>query len=339
MTEKNNYSILIVDDENQNIELLNDILVDDGYDVIQARSGEEAWLILETTEKLIKVILLDRMMPGISGTELLKKIRLDRRFKDKQVILQSAMAMATDIACGTDAGANKYITKPIDEKILLSMLRSCVKDYDQLNSISSENALLKDKVGILGGFLKILDEQSHDISPMSLISKLRVNMREVMKIKGDPKIELVGKSDKEGTKREDDQWSICYPPFIARIDGNSTEDQKDNVLQMLVIMSKHIELKTQEQLSARYQRQLKAVIDTTGHNSLSLIREIDEAKEEMTKEQLLQKMKLNLFEILVAAGHTEMKGDLERLKMGSMSDQEQAESQESIDKLMTQFGL
>ncbi len=128
-------TVLVVDDHIQSVELLECILQDNGYKYISVYSAEEAWEILRERKEDIKVILLDRMMPGMSGTDLLKLIRDDEQLEEIQVILQTALARDIDIAEGTDAGANKYVSKPYDEKLLLSMLNACIKEYDKIHRL------------------------------------------------------------------------------------------------------------------------------------------------------------------------------------------------------------
>ena len=84
---------------------------------------------------------------------------------------------------------------------------------------------------------------------------------------------------------------------------------------------------------------MKTIIDTAGHSILNLVRDIDEPGSDMSKELILQKMKLNLLEILVAAGHDQFKEDLEKLKMGAMAGDPTAQDQDNVDKLLNQFGL
>ena len=84
---------------------------------------------------------------------------------------------------------------------------------------------------------------------------------------------------------------------------------------------------------------LKSTIDTAGHSTLELVKDIDEAGDEMSKELMLQKMKLNILEILIAAGHKNLQEDFDRLKAGAMSGEINSQDQENVDDLLSQFGL
>lgn len=132
---KDNVNILIVDDDSAIRDFLKLILNKAGYVVEVVSSGLEGWEFLSRKDHEIKVILLDRLMPKMGGLELLGLIRNDPDLKDIQVILQTGLSEATDVAAGTNAGANRYITKPLNREVVLAMVRSCLKDYDHLNNV------------------------------------------------------------------------------------------------------------------------------------------------------------------------------------------------------------
>ncbi|MDH5561011.1 MAG: response regulator [Deltaproteobacteria bacterium] len=134
----NGNKILVVDDEKQNVELLESILEDEDYEVDSAYNGEQAWEMLLGARKSYKVMLLDRMMPGISGTELIKMIRGNEELNNIKIILQTALSQNEDIAAGTEAGADRYLTKPLDDKVVLSMVKSCIMEYDRFRSVTDK---------------------------------------------------------------------------------------------------------------------------------------------------------------------------------------------------------
>jgi DNA-binding response OmpR family regulator len=99
-----------------------------------------------------------------------------------------------------------------------------------------------------------------------------------------------------------------------------------------IITQKNIELK-------ELLHKLKTTVDTVGHSNLELVKEIDEAGDEMSKEQILQKMKLNILEMMLEAGHEHHREEYNRLKAGARSGEIIAEDQKSVDDLLSQFGL
>lgn len=117
--------ILAVDDEAFNLDILGEYLEEAGYEVISAIDGEDALKALETHSD-IDVIVLDRMMPHLDGMECLKRIKLDDRWKNIPVIMQTAAASMEHIRQGIEAGVFYYLTKPYEEAMLISLVGSAL---------------------------------------------------------------------------------------------------------------------------------------------------------------------------------------------------------------------
>jgi CheY-like chemotaxis protein len=107
-----NRNILIIDDSYTNNVLLDAILKEKGYDIHLAYNGEEAHKILR--KKDFSLILLDLLMPKVSGFDFLKEIKQEEDTKDIPVIVVSAVTDKKDIEKTLSLGANEYIKKPID---------------------------------------------------------------------------------------------------------------------------------------------------------------------------------------------------------------------------------
>jgi CheY-like chemotaxis protein len=114
--------ILLVDDDMRNIFALSKILKDRGMEVLKAENGKLALEMLNIHSD-IDLVLMDIMMPEMDGYESMKGIRSQLKFKDLPVIALTAKAMKDDKQKCIDAGANDYITKPIDVVRLLSLMR------------------------------------------------------------------------------------------------------------------------------------------------------------------------------------------------------------------------
>lgn len=112
-------TILIVEDSELNIDLLVQILEDD-YTLVIARDGSEGIASVEKDNP--DLVLMDISLPVMDGLEAARKIR--KRYKELPVIGLSAHAMQGDKEEALAAGCNDYLTKPIDEDILLSKLAS-----------------------------------------------------------------------------------------------------------------------------------------------------------------------------------------------------------------------
>lgn len=114
--------ILLVDDDTRNVFALSKILKERGMEIIIAENGKSALELLETHSD-IDLVLMDIMMPEMDGYEDMRQIRSQIKFKDLPVIALTAKAMKEDKQKCIDAGANDYITKPIDVERLLSLMR------------------------------------------------------------------------------------------------------------------------------------------------------------------------------------------------------------------------
>jgi|GEM_PF-226591 DNA-binding response OmpR family regulator len=116
----NHLDILIVEDSRTQAEHLRYILEKKDFQVSLAANGEEALHFLEN--RLPDIVVTDIVMPEMDGYELCRRIRADQRLKDLPVILVTALSEPTDVINGLEAGANNFITKPYDEKFIISRI-------------------------------------------------------------------------------------------------------------------------------------------------------------------------------------------------------------------------
>ena len=119
-----NQLILVVDDNQDIRDLISLILEEEGYSVISAEEGTSALALIK--EKEPTLVLLDVMMPGISGLEVLRQLRASKRSQVSQtpVIMITAKSQSTDIDEALEAGATSYIVKPIRADALLEKVQS-----------------------------------------------------------------------------------------------------------------------------------------------------------------------------------------------------------------------
>jgi adenylate cyclase len=135
--------ILVVDDVAVNVKLLADLLAAKGYRTCTAASGREALAALEREHP--DLILLDVMMPGMSGYEVCAAIRANPAHAMLPVVLVTALDPAQERAKGLDAGADDFLTKPVSQHELLARVRSLLRVkslYDELLQQKSELAEL-----------------------------------------------------------------------------------------------------------------------------------------------------------------------------------------------------
>ncbi len=121
------HHLLIVDDEPLNLEILSEYFDGQGYRLTMAESGEEAWRLLQQNDAF-DLILLDRMMPGMDGVELLRQIKATPAFKKVPVIMQTAASAPEQVREGLLAGALYYLTKPYERDSLLAIVRAALSD-------------------------------------------------------------------------------------------------------------------------------------------------------------------------------------------------------------------
>ena len=117
--------ILIVDDEPFNVDLLEQQLDDQGYETCSATNGTEALAVLASEKP--DLLLLDWMMPGMSGIDVLGKLRGSAEWDKLPVIMLTARGTTEDKVEGLDAGADDYVTKPIDEAELWARIRAMLR--------------------------------------------------------------------------------------------------------------------------------------------------------------------------------------------------------------------
>jgi two-component system KDP operon response regulator KdpE len=115
-------TILVVDDEPAILDLITAILERQGYVVLDAHDGEEALRILR--ERIPDLVLLDVMMPGMNGFEVLKEIRA---ISNVPVIMLTVQASEADRVRGLDLGADDYIAKPFGHRELVSRVKALLR--------------------------------------------------------------------------------------------------------------------------------------------------------------------------------------------------------------------
>ena len=139
-------TILIIDDQEQNLQLLGTLVSEIGHEVITATSGRQAFELLETHTPAL--ILLDVLMPEMNGIEVCRKIKEDARWKDVPVIFLSAADDKSLIVEALECGGVDYVTKPFNKAELLARvsthlalrraredLRHLAEDKDELLGI------------------------------------------------------------------------------------------------------------------------------------------------------------------------------------------------------------
>jgi CheY-like chemotaxis protein len=116
------HTLLVVDDSEINRDMLRRRLERKGYRVITAENGEQALELV--SREAIDLVLLDVMMPGLSGLDVLRILRKTPAGKDLPVIMATARSDSTDIVEALDAGANDYVIKPLDVPVVIARVEA-----------------------------------------------------------------------------------------------------------------------------------------------------------------------------------------------------------------------
>jgi len=127
--------VLLVDDEAFNLEILEELLNDYGYQTDCAENGIEACDILTENPEKYSVVLLDRMMPEMGGIEVTEFMKQHPQLRKIPIVMQSAKAAKQDIEEGLNAGILYYLTKPFGKNELLSIVDTAARyfvDYQNL---------------------------------------------------------------------------------------------------------------------------------------------------------------------------------------------------------------
>ncbi|HZQ14531.1 MAG TPA: response regulator [Pseudolabrys sp.] len=158
--------ILIVDDNETNRDILQTRLSLHGYDLKQAADGEEA--LAAAREHLPDLILLDIMMPKIDGIEVCKRLKGDASLPFMPIILTTAKADSKDVVQGLEAGADEYLTKPIDQVALVARVKSVLRLKALHDQVTAQAAELAD---LNRGLEQRVSDQLGEIERMSRLRR------------------------------------------------------------------------------------------------------------------------------------------------------------------------
>jgi adenylate cyclase len=164
--------ILVADDVEANRDILVMRLTANGYDTIQAADGEAALACAKAN--LPDLILLDVMMPKFDGFEVCRRLRADSSLPFMPVILVTAKTDTRDIVVGLDAGADEYLTKPVDQAALLARVRSILRTKALHDQVQAQAEKLGVQAAELAEFNRTLENRvAAQIGEIERVSRLK----------------------------------------------------------------------------------------------------------------------------------------------------------------------
>ena len=134
--------VLVVDDTPLNVKLLGDLLTVKGYAVTTAANGEEA--LANMTAEVPDIVLLDVMMPGLSGYEVCKRIRADPATALLPVVMITSLDPHQERVHGIEAGADDFLSKPINQPELFARVRSLLRVKALQDEVKRQTDALKE---------------------------------------------------------------------------------------------------------------------------------------------------------------------------------------------------
>ena len=140
--------ILVVDDEKLNVELLEGIL-SENYEVAKASNGKEA--LLEVEKNPPDLILLDVMMPGMTGYEVCKELKGNKKTLHIPILMVTGLTEKTEKIKGLEAGADDFLNKPVDVTELRVRVKSLLRIKYYYDSLLEEQKRLLEIVTNLWG--------------------------------------------------------------------------------------------------------------------------------------------------------------------------------------------
>ena len=158
--------ILLVDDDDLNLDVLIECLKDEPYELVQAHDGVQALDLLRHDRKGFEAMVLDRMMPGMNGLEVMTELKADENFKWMPVVMQTSAALPSEVCEGMEAGVFFYLTKPFDQRVLKRMVSAAVEEGLKWQSLALNLRVQVKTIGCLqqGRFRVKSIEEAYDLS-------------------------------------------------------------------------------------------------------------------------------------------------------------------------------
>ena len=164
--------ILITDDQPMNVDILQSRLAVHGYEILTATDGEEA--LASARAQLPDLILLDIMMPKMDGIEVCRLLKEDGALPFMPIIMVTAKADSKDIVAGLEAGADEYLTKPVDQAALVARVQSMLRIKALHDTVQEQATRLETQSLQLAEWNRTLEQRVRDqLAELERIGRLK----------------------------------------------------------------------------------------------------------------------------------------------------------------------
>ena len=190
--------VLCVDDESTSLRLLNAILSPRGFDVVTTATGSDALAVLESRE--VDIVLLDVMLPEVSGFDICRRIKEDERRRHIPVVMVTALRSKDDRIRGIEAGADDFISKPFDQPELLARIGMLLKIKDLNDRLEFAYTAINDLISYGEEVVKCFDPLHFDFGA-TMEDIVRRILRRSNGESRQPEMIIVGLDDSQGIRR------------------------------------------------------------------------------------------------------------------------------------------
>jgi adenylate cyclase len=164
--------ILIADDQPMNVDILQTRLAVHGYEIFTATDGEEALAAARAQQP--DLILLDIMMPKMDGIEVCRRLKGDAALPFMPIIMVTAKADTKDIVAGLEAGADEYLTKPVDQAALVARVKSMLRIKALHDTVQEQATRLEAQAVQLAEWNRTLEQRVADqLAELERIGRLK----------------------------------------------------------------------------------------------------------------------------------------------------------------------
>lgn len=164
--------ILIADDQPMNVDMLQTRLAAHGYAIHTASDGEEA--LTKARSEQPDLMLLDVMMPKMDGVEVCRRLKEDPALPFMPIIMVTAKVDSKDIVAGLEAGADEYLTKPVDQAALVARVKSMLRIKALHDTVQDQATRLAEQSSQLAEWNRTLEQRVADqLAELERIGRLR----------------------------------------------------------------------------------------------------------------------------------------------------------------------